>query len=103
AHRRDRSVQPGSLFEILRGLGPEEITAVAFTAILEAERSILALQIVDRRHRARGVAERGMGGDVVHALRADIDDAAVAQRLEVLSSCLEHSSESRAGCSRRGK
>ena len=52
---------------------------------------------------SRGVAERGMGGDVVHALRADVHHAAVAQRLEVLSSGLEHSSESREGCSRCGK
>ena len=40
----------------------------------------IGLHVVERRHRPRGVAERRVARDVVDALAADIDDAAVAQR-----------------------
>ena len=48
------------------------------------------LHVVERRHGPGGVAEGGMRCDVVDALAADIDDAAVAQQFEVLFSSAQH-------------
>src|ERR1051325_7947909 len=108
AKRRDRAVQPRAPGEIVLRLCPQEVGAVALAVLGEAEGRVRALQVVDRGDRTRGIAKRRMRGDVVNALRADVDRAAVAQRLEVLISAFQHdllpcrrsrSNGSRAGCS----
>ena len=43
----------------------------------------IAQRVVEPRHHARGVAERRMGGHVLHALAVDEDRAIIAERVEV--------------------
>ena len=76
--RRDRAVQVGSFQEVFTRTRFQEIGAVALAALLVREARVGALQVVDRRHGARAVAERRVRGDVVHALGADVDHAPVA-------------------------
>ena len=97
-------MEPITPREILARPGLEVVDGVALSAFLEAHRLLVReLHVVDAGDRARGIAERRMRGDVVYALRADVNDAPVAQRLEVFSPGFEHrSNESRAGCTRRG-
>src|SRR5262245_16596264 len=50
----------------------------------------VGFHVVDGGDRQRGVAERGMAGDVIDPLTTDIDDAAVAQRFQMLFARSQH-------------
>ena len=81
---RDRLHGAHAAREILARAAAQPLHAEAVAIFLDGEQLAfcrIGLEIVQRRNRARAVAERGMAGDVVDALRADIDDAAVAHAI----------------------
>src|SRR5262249_51189959 len=70
-----------------------EIDRVAPSVLLVAQGIAvrgLRLHVVDGGDGRGGSAEGGVAGDVVDPLAADIDDAAVAQRLQMLLACSQH-------------
>jgi hypothetical protein len=81
-------MQLGSFQKIIAGSRAQKIRAETLALFLEAVLRVRGLHVVDRGHRASGVAKRGMRGDVVDLLRADVNDAAVAQRPQMLTSGL---------------
>ena len=73
--------------QILARAGAQEIDRVPATVLLVAHlvaQRRVGFHVVQSRDRLRGVAERRVPGDVVDALRSDIDDTSVADRFEVL-------------------
>ena len=87
--------------QVLARAGPQVVHGVARAVLLEAQQVAEAgveAGVERLRVGAGRVAEAGMGGHVLDALTADIDDAAVAQRFQVFLAVADHgSSAARSG------
>jgi hypothetical protein len=93
AHLGNAAMGQRSCFEILSRLRFQKIFAEAFAVLFKRHRIAVlrrGLDVVDRRHRACGIAKRRMHGDVGDLFPADVDGSAVAQGLQMLVASLQH-------------
>ncbi len=90
---RQHPMRIRALRQLRFGLRLHVIDRVAVAVLFIGQRVALrriALEIEEIGEGARGVAEGGVVRHVVHALAADIDHAAVAQRFQIVLAGFEH-------------
>src|SRR3989475_4694430 len=88
AHVGDGAMQLRALEQVFPGLRPQEVGAIPLLALLEAETRVRGFHVVDRSDRARAVPEGRMRRYIVYFLGTNIDDPAIAKRLQMLISGL---------------
>src|SRR5439155_12562814 len=89
----DAAVAKHAPLQVLAGTRAQEIDRVTAAVLLVAHGLVVGgirLHVVKRGDGCGRVAKGGVTGDVVDALAADIDDAPVAQQLQVLLARAQH-------------
>ena len=79
--------------QVLASAAAQPRQAVALAVLLEREQFVplrIGLELVEAGNGLRGVSERGVAGDVVDPLGADIDGAAVAHAFELFFPADQH-------------
>src|SRR5438552_19148521 len=88
SHVGDGAMQLRALEEVFPGLRPQEVGAKSLLALLEAEPRVRRLHVVDLGDRARAIPAGGVRRYIVYFLGANIDNPAIAKRLQMLISGL---------------